>query len=253
LKYLWNFNDGTTSTSPHVVHQFPLNGSTFAALVVTDARGAQSLATVNVTIQAQAPTASLTASDLEVDAGTTVNFDASQSAAPQGVDGDAIAKYVWNFGDGTTPLTTETPTTSHAYHKAGSYQVTLTVFDMPGAQATTALHIKVLDAASSGGISPLVVIAAILLLIGLGIGGYAFWQQRRRAEQVRRYQEAQALARARRLPRGPRGPNSGYGNGGNGGSGRQPAMRGGPVPRNDRPPTTGQQRRQGNPSGRDDW
>jgi PKD repeat protein len=31
LKYLWNFNDGTTATTAHVVHQFPLNGSTFAA------------------------------------------------------------------------------------------------------------------------------------------------------------------------------------------------------------------------------
>src|SRR5690242_9020452 len=136
LKYLWNFNDGTTATTAHVVHQFPLNGSTFAALVVTDARGAQSMATVNITIQSQAPSASLAASDLEVDTGSTVSFDASQSAPPQGVSGDAIAKYVWNFGDGTAPQTTKTATTSHTYQKAGSYKVTLTVYDTPGAQAT---------------------------------------------------------------------------------------------------------------------
>jgi PKD repeat protein len=172
-----------------------------------------------------------------VDAGSTVNFDASQSAPPQGVDGDAIAKYVWSFGDGSASQTTETPTTSHTYQKAGSYKVTLTVYDKPGAQATTTLTVKVLGAAS-GGFSPLVIIGGIALLLGLGIGGYAFWQQRRRAEMVRRYQEAQALARARRGqgPRGPRGPNGGYGNSGSYGNGRQPAMRGGPPQRYDRPP-----------------
>jgi plastocyanin len=272
LKYLWNFNDGTTATTAQVVHQFPLNGSTFAALVVTDARGAQSMATVNITIQAQAPTASLSASDLEVDAGTTVSFDASQSAPPQGVSGDAIAKYVWAFGDGSAPQTTQTPATSHTYQKAGSYKVTLTVYDTPGAQATATLTVKVLGAAS-GGLSPLVIIGGIALLVGLGIGLYAFWQQRRRAEMVRRYQEAQALARARRGQgqRGPRAPGGGggygnsgsYGNGGNGGNGRQPAMRGGPPQRYDRPPgpsQSGQRRPPASPggrpsrqSGRDEW
>ena len=220
LKYLWNFNDGTTATTAHVVHQFPLNGSTFAAVVVTDARGAQSMATVNITIQAQAPTAALSASDLEIDAGSAINFDASQSAAPQGVANDSIAKYVWNFGDGTKPQTTQTPTTSHVYQKAGSYKVTLTVYDKPGAQASATLQVKVLGAASSG-VSPLVIIGGILLVIGLGVGIYAFWQQRRRAEMVRQYQQAQALARARRAPRGPRTPVGGNGNG------YRPATRGG--------------------------
>jgi len=254
LKYLWNFNDGTTATTAQVVHQFPLNGSTFAALVVTDARGAQSLATVNITIQAQAPTASLAASDLEVDTGSTVNFDAGQSAPPQGVDGDAIAKYVWSFGDGSASQTTETPTTSHTYQKAGSYKVTLTVYDKPGAQATTTLTVRVLGAAS-GGLSPLVTIGGIALLLGLGIGGYAFWQQRRRAEMVRQYQEAQALARSRRGQgqRGPRGPNGGYGNSGSYGNGRQPAMRGGPPQRYNRPQGSsqpGQRRPPASPGGR---
>ncbi|HEU5347355.1 MAG TPA: PKD domain-containing protein [Ktedonobacterales bacterium] len=221
LKYLWNFNDGTTATTPHVVHQFPLNGTTFAAVIVTDARGAQSMATVNITIQAQAPTAALNASDLEVDAGSTVSFDASQSVAPKGVVGDAIAKYIWDFGDGTKPQTTQTPTTSHVYQKAGSYKVTLTVFDKPGAQASATLRMKVLGAAN-GGVSPLVIIGGILLLVGLGIGIYAFWQRRRRAEMVRRYQEAQALARAHRGQRGSRAQLGGAG------SRRQPAMRGGP-------------------------
>jgi PKD repeat protein len=273
LKYSWNFNDSGEASGPTATHKFitVAGGATFVALVVTDARGAQSLATVNITIQPQQnpPTASLSASDLEVDVGSTVSFDASQSAVPSDVPGDTLTKYLWNFGDGSASQTTETATTAHKYAKAGSYAVTMTVYDKNQTQASATVHVKVLGAAS-GGPSPLVIIGGIALLIGLGIGGYAFWQQRRRAEMVRRYQEAQALARARRGQgqRGPRGPNSGYGNSGYYGNGRQPAMRGGPPQRYDRPSGSSQpgqsgqgQRRPPAPpggrpprqSGRDEW
>lgn len=262
LKYSWNFNDSGEASGPTATHKFitVAGGTTFVALVVTDARGAQSLATVNVTIQPQQnpPTASLNASDLEVDAGSVITFDASQSAVPSDVPGDTLTKYVWNFGDNSASQTTATATTSHKYAKAGSYAVTMTVYDKNQTQASATVHVKVLGAAS-GGLSPLVIIGGIALLVGLGIGLYAFWQQRRRAEMVRRYQEAQAFARARRGQgqRGPRAPNGGYGNG------RQPAMRGGPPQRYDRSPgpsQSGQRRPPTSPggrpprqSGRDEW
>lgn len=249
LKYSWNFNDSGEAVGPTASHKFITiaGGSTFVALVVTDARGAQSLATVNITIQAQQypPTASLTASDLEVDAGGAITFDASQSAVPTGVTGDALTKYVWNFGDGAASQTTQTPTVSHRYTKAGSYAVAMTVFDKNQTQATATVHVKVLGAAS-GGISPLAIIGGIALLVGVGIAIYVFWQQRRRAAMVRRYQEEQALARARRSQRGPRGPNGGndyYGGNGNAngtGYGRQPAMRDGDSSRYGRGPANGQ-------------
>ena len=249
LKYLWNFNDGTTATTPHVEHAFPLNGTTFAALVVTDARGVQSLATVNITIQTHAPSASLSASDLEVDAGTAITFDASQSAPPQDVAGEAITKYAWNFGDGSPATTTQVPTIAHTYQKAGTFMAHVTVYDRASEQATTALQVKVLSAAS-GGLSPLVILGGIALLVGLGVAVYVFWQQRRRADMVRRYQEEQARARAWRAQRGPGRANRGNGAfGGNGnGSGnsavngyrRQPAPRGGGSSRYERSPANGQ-------------
>jgi PKD repeat protein len=239
LKYLWNFNDGATATTAKVEHQFPINGSTFAALVVTDARGAQSLATVNITIQSQAPTASFTTSDPEVDVGTSVSFDASQSVPPQGVSGDAIASYVWDFGDGTPQRTTKTPTTSHTYQKAGNFTVTLTVFDTAKTQATTTLHVKVLGAA--GGLNPLVLLGILVLLVGVGIAIYAFWQQRQRAERVRQYQQARALARTRQSKGNPRGPNSGNGSGSYRGAGQR------------RPPASNGSPRRSGASARRDW
>ena len=253
LKYFWNFNDSTTGSGQHIVHQFPLNGSTFVALIVTDDRGAQSMATVNITIQAHTPTASMSASDLEIDAGDAISFDASQSAPPQGVSGEAITKYVWNFGDGSAPQTTQTPTTSHRFQKAGTFTVVLTVYDRQGEQATTAQSVKVLGAASSG-VSPLVVIGALALLLGLGIGVYAFWQRRRQAEMVRQYQQAQALARARRAQqRGPgnRGSYGNVSNNGNAGNGRPPA---GSQPGTRRPQSSSRSSgRRGDSPGRPEW
>ena len=245
LKYLWNFNDGTTATTPKVEHAFPLNGTTFAALVVTDDRGAQSMATVNITIQTHAPTASLSASDLEVDTGSAITFDGSQSAPPQDVAGEAITKYAWNFGDGSPAEATQVPTITHTFRKAGSFTTVLTVYDRAGEQATTTVRVKVLGAAN-GGVSPLVIFGGIALLLGLGIAAYLLWQQRSRAAKVRRYQSGRALARAGRGQRGPRGPNDGngyYGGSGNGygnGYGRQPAVRSGGSTRYERAPAHGQ-------------
>ena len=73
----------------------------------------------------QAPVAALTVTPAP--AGAATGFDASASVAP----GASIARYVWNFGDGTTATTT-VPTTTHAYSTARRYTVTLIVIDQAG-------------------------------------------------------------------------------------------------------------------------
>ena len=60
--------------------------------------------------------------------GQTITFDGSGSVSP---DGDALS-YTWDFNDGTPPVTTATPTETHAYHYDGTYVVTLTVNDGHG-------------------------------------------------------------------------------------------------------------------------
>ena len=54
----------------------------------------------------------------------SVSFDGSQSYDP---DGDAIASYTFNFGDGTAAVTQSSPTTTHTYASGGSYSATLQV------------------------------------------------------------------------------------------------------------------------------
>lgn len=73
----------------------------------------------------QAPVASFTASPQP--SGQPTTFDASASSDPDG----SIARYDWDFGDGTT-LADGGPTPSHVYAAPGTPTVTLTVTDADG-------------------------------------------------------------------------------------------------------------------------
>jgi hypothetical protein len=58
-------------------------------------------------------------------------FDASTSTA---APGRTIAKYTWDFGDGTSPLVNTLPISQHTFGSSGSYLVTLTITDSAGVQ-----------------------------------------------------------------------------------------------------------------------
>lgn len=70
-----------------------------------------------------APTAAFTATA----SGLAVTFDGSTSK-----DDGSVASYTWDFGDGSAPQTTTTPTASHLYAADGRYSVKLTVTDDRG-------------------------------------------------------------------------------------------------------------------------
>jgi 6-phosphogluconolactonase (cycloisomerase 2 family) len=74
----------------------------------------------------QAPTAAFTAS--RAPAGSASSLDGSASSAAAG---QHVARYDWDYGDGTT-ATNGGPTPTHTYATAGNYTVTLTVTDDAG-------------------------------------------------------------------------------------------------------------------------
>jgi PKD repeat protein len=86
----------------------------------------------------KAPIASFTVSKTTAMVYETITFNASLSYDPDGT----IVSYEWDFGDNTTANGT---TVSHAYTKAGTYIVTLTVTDNDGNKATQSIAITVLS------------------------------------------------------------------------------------------------------------
>jgi PKD repeat protein len=207
LTYLWNFNDGSTSTDAHPTHSFAIPGSGVVGLTVTDGHGARSTATVNVLVVQQLPQASLTASQKFVQVGATVSFDASASVAPTLPAGDALVKYGWDFGDGTPAVSTTAPAVSHTFLKAGRFVVTVQAIDAQGAPgtATAVVAVGALNATASGP-DWFLIGAGVAALIGVVVGGYfAVQAHRKRAELIRRHEAALELARARSVRQGAHG------------------------------------------------
>ncbi len=67
----------------------------------------------------------------------TIELDGSGSTDPQG----DLSEYVWDFGDGTPPETTATPTNDHTYAESGKYEIKLTVRDAQGLEDTATLSV----------------------------------------------------------------------------------------------------------------
>jgi hypothetical protein len=61
-----------------------------------------------------------------------VTFDGSTSSDPDTAEGDSVASYTFDFGDGSAPVTQSSPTITHTYTNAGEFQAKLTVTDTHG-------------------------------------------------------------------------------------------------------------------------
>ncbi|WP_420634169.1 PKD domain-containing protein [Candidatus Palauibacter sp.] len=133
--YAWAV-DGTevaSGDSTSVEHAFASNGTYEVVLTVTDTKGQTGSATESVTVADNPPTASFTYGCK----GLTCTFDASGSS-----DDVGIAGYTWSFLEGPRAPDT-TPTRTHTFSSAGSWQVTLNVQDTAGQTGSTSQSIDV--------------------------------------------------------------------------------------------------------------
>ena len=126
--YLWNFGDGTaTSTASAPSHTFPANSTYIVTLTVTDAWGKFASTTRTVTITEPGTNAA----PLPVIGAPSciARVCSMSSAGSSDPDGDAFT-YLWNFGDATATSTASAP--SHTFPANGPYTVTLTLTDVWG-------------------------------------------------------------------------------------------------------------------------
>ncbi|HEY7348189.1 MAG TPA: PKD domain-containing protein [Ktedonobacterales bacterium] len=182
LSYEWNFGDATPDgLGPRVTHAFTIPGRALVTLIVTDSRSAESTAVVPVTVAVSIPQVHLQVSTTTARPGQTIAFDASQVQVNAG---DAITKYIWDFGDQTPKQTTTAGTTTHSYAKVGQYHMQVQAIDLqdiPGT-ATAVLTIQTAQSNETGkGSSVSFTLIGLGLLIVLAIGGLfitAIWRRR---------------------------------------------------------------------------
>lgn len=135
--YSWDFGDGTTETGPNPSHAYTAEGAYNVTLTVTDNDGVQDSDSTTATIGSGnlAPKADA-GGPYSATAGVDVQFDGSGSSDPDG----SIVSYLWEFGDGTES-TEMNP--AHSYADAGTYNVTLTVYDDNGAMDAASVSVEI--------------------------------------------------------------------------------------------------------------
>lgn len=146
MTFTWDFGDGSQNTTTDqltkpIPHTYTVPGEYTATLTVTNSFDLSSQATLAITIKdALPPTVRATATPVTGVFPLNVTFNGDQTTDPnsgtQGLD------FVWDFGDGSAPVTTSKAT--HTYAASGTYRATLTVTNRPyGKSASKTIDIRV--------------------------------------------------------------------------------------------------------------
>ena len=126
--WFWEFGDGGTGTGANPTHLYPNPATYTVKLTVTTSAGCTKDTTKQVIVY-PALTAAFSYNSPACQ-GDSINFT-DLSFSPHGY----ITTWVWNFGDGSAPVTINfpaNPNVSHAYTNGGTFTVTLTVTNSDG-------------------------------------------------------------------------------------------------------------------------
>lgn len=110
-QWLWDFNDGITSSEQNPVHTYSSPGTYIVCLTVTSVCGSNQVC-LPVTVACTPPSVGF---DVQIDQLTVSLTDNSS---------DNVEQWLWDFGDGTTS-TMQNPV--HTYASPGTYTICLTV------------------------------------------------------------------------------------------------------------------------------
>lgn len=142
--YLWDFDDGSTSTIRDPSHTWYSDGSHLVSVNVTDNDGDFTLMSFFVNVTDVAPVADFTLLERAPEAdNNNVRVDASPTTEP----GNDISLYEWDWdSDGTYDNTTG-PVSMTSYGRPGFYNITLRVTDGEGSTNKTTREIEIYDVA----------------------------------------------------------------------------------------------------------
>ena len=136
--WLWNFDDGGSSTKEALNHTFDDDGVYNVTLQVMDDRSTIATGYLLITVFNRGPVADMSADPLVGDTTTQFSFTFN------GSDSDGtIATYFWDFADGSNS-SLDAP--SHFFEASGNYTVRLTVWDDDGAMDNASVNITITNA-----------------------------------------------------------------------------------------------------------
>jgi len=126
----WDFGDGSSSNQQHPSHTYAYPGNYTVSLTVYGPTGSDTT-TIAITVTSGGggggPTADFNAAPVDGAAPLTVNFSDLSTPAAE------IVSWQWSFGDGGTSAVQHP---QHIYAAAGTYDVTLTVWNGAGQSDT---------------------------------------------------------------------------------------------------------------------
>jgi len=145
--YTWTFTDVTPQTLSGIKPSYAFNNSGIYQVTLTlqDSNGVSN-STMLVIVQGPPPVAVITieGNPQTLETQQPITFDSSNSSG-------TIRRYLWNMGDEVGTGTNSSIT--YTYTKAGTYNVTLTVFDNADQNNTTYQEITVAGSGSGGSTS----------------------------------------------------------------------------------------------------
>jgi parallel beta-helix repeat protein len=165
--YTFDFGDGTVTgpqAAPTTTHVYGTKGTYTLRVTVTDTNGHSGSATATVPVAGDEPVPALTVTPPSGLAPLGVTADASAS---WDTDSTPIARYTFDWGDGSSTGAQAGATAAHTYAAAGTYTIQVTVTDTGGLSSVATSTVTVVDApptaslslASASGQAPLAVTA----------------------------------------------------------------------------------------------
>lgn len=121
--WLWDFGDGTLSTTQSPTHNFATDSLFTVTLTVYDQNGCADSMTLSDVVRVTAPEANFSLANNVTCPGTVVNF------TDLTIQDTTVINWFWSFGDGTTSTQ---PSPVHTYTDSGYYTVSLTVTNILG-------------------------------------------------------------------------------------------------------------------------
>ncbi len=148
--YQWDFGDGSTAQTSasdpgasSVTHTYARGAYTTRLTIVDDTDAPLAATTADLVVD-DPPVAALSAPAGTLKPGVAYTFDASGSSTPDAGLGGSVARFDWDWGDGTaTP--NGGPRAQHTFAADGTPRVTVTVYDDLGLSATASASATVFD------------------------------------------------------------------------------------------------------------